>query len=163
MTAPPAILGVAEIVLSVRDLPTMREFYREVLGFQLVGQASHTRGLEPDPDGEPTIAFLAIRQIETALGRHGHPQMLALIDYQRHVFARKRFEGHDVRRSTLNHLAFEIALDDYEAHRARLEGLGLAPRPTTFPAISARALFFNDPEQNVLELICHDPLAGKGS
>jgi hypothetical protein len=26
-----------------------------------------------------------------------------------------------------------------------------------FPAMTARALFFDDPEQNVLELICHDP------
>ena len=36
MTKPPPVLGVAEIVLSVRDLPTMREFYREVLGFELL-------------------------------------------------------------------------------------------------------------------------------
>jgi catechol 2,3-dioxygenase-like lactoylglutathione lyase family enzyme len=157
MSAPAAITGVAEIVLSVRDLPTMRDFYREVLGFELLSEACHESGPDPEPHGEPTIAFLTIKQIDTPLGRHGHPQLLALIDFHRHVFARGRFQGHDPARSTLNHLAFEIPPESYEAHREWLEALGLHPRPAVFPAMRARALFFNDPEQNVLELICHAP------
>lgn len=155
MTDPPAITGVAEIVLSVRDLPKMRDFYEKVLGFELHSQACHETGPEPDPSGEPTIAFLTVRQLETPLGRHGHPQLLALIDFKRHVFAKDRFEGHDPTRSTLNHLAFEIPPESYQAHKERLERLGLNPRQSEFPAMSARALFFNDPEQNLLELICH--------
>ena len=39
MTSGPAITGVAEIVLSVRDLPRMRQFYEDVLGFGLLSQA----------------------------------------------------------------------------------------------------------------------------
>jgi catechol-2,3-dioxygenase len=157
MTISTAILGIAEIVLNVRDLSGMRQFYQEVLGFKLLSQACHESGPEPDPDGEPTIAFLTIRQADTPLGRHGHPQLLALIDFQRHVFIKGRFDGHDPRRSTLNHLAFEIPPESYEAERERLETLGISPRAVVFPAMAARALFFDDPEQNLLELICHDP------
>ena len=155
MDAMPAITGVAEIVLNVRDLPKMRDFYQEVLGFKLLSEACHETGPEPDADGEPTIAFLTIKGVDSPLGRHGHPQLLALIDFQRHVFAKERFDGHEPTRSTLNHLAFEIPPQSYEAHKERLEAFGLRPRPVTFPAMTARALFFNDPEQNVLELICH--------
>ena len=156
MTPSSPITGVAEIVLSVRDLPRMRDFYEEVLGFGLQSEACHTKGLDPDPEGEPTISFLVIRDLETPLGRGGHPQLLVLIDYRRHVFAKTRFDGHDVRQSTLNHLAFEIAPESYEAERQRLSELGLGPRETRFPSVNARALFFEDPEGNVLELICHE-------
>ena len=155
MDAMPPITGVAEIVLNVRDLPRMRDFYREVLGFQLLSEACHQTGPEPDAGGEPTIAFLTIKGVDTPLGRHGHPQLLALIDFQRHIFAKGRFDGLEPTRSTLNHLAFEIPPESYEAHRERLEVLGLRPRPVAFPAMTARALFFNDPEHNSLELICH--------
>lgn len=157
MTAIPPVTGVAEIVLSVVDLPVMREFYREVLGFRVLSEECHETGPEPDPGGEPTISFLVIQEVDTPLGRHGHPQLLALIDYRRHVFAKPRFDGHDPRRSTLNHLAFEIPPESYEEHKARLEALGLEPRLAVFPAMNARALFFNDPEGNLLELICHAP------
>lgn len=151
----PAITGVAEVVLSVRDIPTMREFYVSVLGFPLFGEACHENGPEPDPAGEPTITFLTIADTPSPLGRHGHPQLLVLIDHQRHVFARSRLVGHDVTRSTLNHLAFEIPPDTYTAWQTRLTELGLSPTTSEFPSMNARALFIKDPEGNTLELICH--------
>lgn len=150
-----SITGVAEIVLSVCDLPRMRAFYQEVLGFQLLSEACHETGLEPDPQGEPTITFLTIVDTDSPLGRHGHPQLLVLIDYQRHIFAKSRHQGLDPTRTSLNHLAFEIRPESFDAHKERLESLGLDPRTTEFPAMSAQSIFFNDPEQNVLELICH--------
>jgi catechol 2,3-dioxygenase-like lactoylglutathione lyase family enzyme len=151
----PLIMGVAEIVLNVRDLPAMRDFYRTILGFELLSEACHETGPEPDPEGMPTIAFLTVKALDTPLGRHGHPQLLALIDFRRHIFAKGHFVGHEPSHSTLNHLAFEIPPESYEAHKQRLEALGLSPREAKFPAMAARALFFNDPERNVLELICH--------
>lgn len=153
----PFVTGVAEIALSVRDLPAMRRFYRDVLGFELWREACYETGPTPDPDGAPTISFLTIRQLDTPLGRHGHPLLLALIDYRRHLLARDRFDGLDPRWSTLNHLAFEIPAERYESERERLTALGLEPRPVRFPGTSARALFFHDPEGNLVELICHDP------
>ncbi len=151
----PPISGVAEIVLSVRDLPLMRGFYRSVLGFELFSEGCYESESGPTEGGEPTISFLTIRDIETPLGRNGHPQLLALIDHRRHVFARPRFDGHDVRRSTLNHLAFEIPPESYDAHKQRLIERGFNPTYSRFPAMNAKAIFFNDPEGNTLELICH--------
>jgi len=161
MDTVPPITGVAEVVLSVRDIPTMREFYQKVLGFRLLSESCHEMGADADPDGEPTITFLVVRDEDTPLGRNGHPQLLVLIDHQRHIFARQRLVGHDVSRSTLNHLALEIPLESYDAHRERLNKLGLDPTPSKFPNMQARALFFKDPEGNTLELICHDPSVGR--
>ena len=154
MTAPP-ILGISEIVLSVSDLPRMRAFYQEVLGFPLHSESSHRHGTTADSEGPPTICFLTIAATETPLGQNGlHPQLLVLIDYQQHVFAKSRFDGHDVRKSTLNHLAFEIDRQDFQTHWDRLESLQLSPTKTEFPQLRARAMFFKDPEGNTLELIC---------
>ena len=57
--------------------------------------------MAPDPEGEPTIAFLTIRETETPLGCNGHPELFVLIDYRRHVFAKAHFDGHEPRTSTL--------------------------------------------------------------
>ena len=109
------VTAVSEIVLSVDDLPTMREFYTSVVGFDLHREACMTGKDAPDSDEEATISFLKIADVDTPLGRDKHPQLLALIDWQRHVFAKSRFEGHDVKRSTLNHLAFEIMPEDFDS------------------------------------------------
>lgn len=156
MTIPPTppITGVSEIVLSVADLPTMRDFYVQVMGFQSHSEAS-LESAKADPAGAPTIIFLTIREVDTPLGRGGHPQMLVLIDHRRHVHARARLDGHDVRRSTLNHLAFEVPAESFDAHAARLGALDIDVTFSEFPSLNARAMFFRDPEANVLELICH--------
>ncbi|MCY4029752.1 MAG: VOC family protein [Acidobacteria bacterium] len=151
------VTGVAEVALNVRALPRMRQFYEEVLGFPLLYLGCHENGPEPDPAGEPTIAFLTIAEADTPLGRGGHPQILALIDYRRHAFAQGRFRGHEPSRSTFNHLAFEIPTERYEGERARLAALGLEPDARSLPGMSARSLFFDDPEGNQIELICPDP------
>ncbi len=143
------VTGVSHSLLQSND------DYKDVLGFHWHSEAS-MESAESNPSGEPTIVFLTIAETETPLGQNGlHPQLLALIDYQRHVNARPRFDGHDVRRSTLNHLAFEIPPESYDAHKQRLEQLELEPTESFFPAMQARALFFEDPERNTLELICH--------
>ena len=158
MQEAPPITGVSEVVLSVADLPSMREFYSHVMGFRLHSEVSMETSI-PDPDGEPTITFLTICKTDTPLGRGGHPQMLALIDYRRHVLATERLIGHDVTRSTLNHLAFEIPPESFDEHSRRLKELGIDLSFSDFPALNARAMFFKDPEGNVLELICHSTYA----
>lgn len=102
-TAPP-ITGVSEVVLNVADLPKVRDFYVRVLGFPIHSEVSLETSVV-DPNGDPTISFLTICETNTPLGRGGHPQLLALIDYRRHLHSRKRFVGHDVTQSTLNHLS----------------------------------------------------------
>ena len=158
-----SVIGVAEIVLNVKDIERMSKFYQDVLGFAFHSEYRTTSEGEGGSEDKPTIVFLTIIDPGTPLSSGNHPQMLALIDPERHALARHQFEDVARRRSTLNHLAFEIALDDYDAQKARLESLGLKPRTVTFPHMSAKALFFGDPEGNTLELICHDAgVAGPG-
>lgn len=152
-----AVIGTSEIVLSVNELPTMRDFYVEVLGFPIQSELCLTDEDQSNPNGEPTISFLKIAEIDTPLGRDKHPQLLALIDWKRHVFAKSRFDGHNVRQSTLNHLAFEILPESHDREFDRLAKLGLNPVKSSFPDLNAKAIFFKDPEGNLLELICHDP------
>lgn len=142
-----AIRAVAEIVINVDDILRAQRFYEDVLGFALHSQY---------PDENPTIVFLTIQALDTPLSHNGHPQLFALIDPHRHLPAKARFQGLDVTRSSLNHLAFEIDTADYEAEKARLEGLGLTVHEERFPHMKAKALFFRDPEGNMLEFICPD-------
>ena len=148
------ITGVSEVVLSVADLPTMRDFYMNILGFRLHSELSMETEV-PDLNGQPTITFLTICETDTPLGRGGHPQLLALIDYRRHIYAKTRLVGHDVTQSTLNHLAFEIPPQSFHQHVERFLELGIEVTFSEFPEMNARAMFFRDPEGNVLELISH--------
>ena len=143
----PAITAIAEIVINVDDIARAREFYERVLGFTLHSQV---------PEKDPTIVFLTIAELESPLGRHGHPQMFALIDPHRHPPAKKRFRGLDVGVSSLNHLAFEIEPTAYDAEKQRLKEQGISVKQERFPNMNARALFFQDSEGNLLEFICHD-------
>ena len=141
-----SVKQVAEVVLNVSDLDGMKMFYQHTLGFTLHSEF---------PESEPTIVFLTICDVDSPLGRGGHPQLFALIDAERHAFTRDNFVGIDHRTSSLNHLAFEIDEADYETEQQRLAGLGLEVTTTEFPHMRAKAIFFRDPEGNLLELICH--------
>jgi len=116
----------------------MVAFYRDVVGLEVVHRAAH-------------IVFLKIADLDTPLGRGGHPQLLGLVDRHRPL---------DAMRSTFDHLAFEINRANFEREQERLTRLGLDIDIETFGWLHARALFFNDPEGNRLELICHDDTVG---
>ena len=140
------IKGVAEIVINVRDISYMTKFYSEVLRFNFHSQY---------PDNDPTIVFLIITNIDSPLGHGGHPQLFALVDPKRHIHTRDSYLGLDNRRSSLNHFAFEIDEADFEKEKQLLETMGLDIRVTEFPHMRAKGLFFDDPEDNKIELICH--------
>lgn len=144
------IRAVAEVVLNARDIGSMRRVYEDVLGFRLHSQI---------PESETTIVFLTICDRGTALARGGHPEMLVLIDPVRHPGAKDLFDVVGRRGSTLNHLAFEIDEGDYDDAREQLKALHLPCKEHEFLFLQAKALFFEDPEGNILELICHDNTA----
>lgn len=151
----PSCLGLAELALSVADLPRMQAFYTKVLGLSVFDSISMETET-PDPNGLPTIVFLKMGESSSPLGRASHPPLLVLIDYQRHVFAKPRFAGHDVKSSTLNHLALEVSPGSLAGYETWLESHGIEVTHATFPKLEARSLFLRDPEQNVIELIAHD-------
>jgi catechol 2,3-dioxygenase len=135
------VLHIAEVGLSVKDLPRAVAFYQGVLGLETVR-------------AYPTIVFLKAGGLDSPLGRGGHPQLLVLFDRQVQP---------DIALSTLDHLAFEIPLEQFSAERERLRGLGLEVSERIWRGeyswLRARSLFLDDPDGNNVELIAHDPNA----
>jgi len=132
---PARVKHLAELGLRVKDLPRMLEFYRDVVGLETVREFTG-------------YVFMKMGDLDSPLGRGGHPQMLVLFD--RHVPL-------DVRLTTLDHFAFEIGLEDFEAEKARVESLGLTVTIREFGWMHGRSFFFDDPDGNTIEFIAHDP------
>ena len=96
----------------------------------------------------PTSAFFRIAE-----GYAGHTQILALFDRS----AEPAYTGLDSARTTVDHIAFTIALADFAPEKARLEGLGLKVRTSEHAWVQWRSLYVDDPEGNTVELVCYDP------
>ena len=126
------ILG--EIALRVEDLEAMQQFYEEVIGLELIKRFPHA-------------AFFKIAE-----GLAGHTQILALFDR----IADPNYQGLDAAKSTIDHIAFSIALDDFASEKARLEELGMAVRTSTHAWVHWRSLYLSDPEGNLVEFVCYD-------
>jgi hypothetical protein len=63
----------------------------------------------------------------------------------------------DSRRGTVDHIAFTIALEDYDSERQRLEGLGLETTTAIHGWVQWRSVYVHDPEGYHVELVCFDP------
>jgi len=139
------VMHLAEVALRVTDLPRLVAFYQQVLGLEIVR-------------AYPKMVFLKAGELDSPLGRGGHPQLLVLFDRQVSL---------DIALTTLDHFAFEIPLERYPAERERLQQLGLEVSERVwqgeFAWLRARSLFFDDPEGNTIELIAHDPSAADGA
>ena len=137
-----SVRALGEIALRVSDLERMERFYEEVVGLEPMKRF-------------PKAAFFRIAE-----GHAGHTQVFALFDRsdesrgpQIHELTP---EGVSSKRSTLDHLAFEIDLAALESERTRLEGLGLETETTAHEWIGWRSLYFKDPEGNTVEFVCFD-------
>jgi len=133
-TSAGAVRGLGEIALRVDDLDAMHKFYEEVVGLEVMRRY---------PDG----VFFGL-----AKSHGGHTQLLALFDRS----AEPEYQGLDAKKSTVDHLAFEISLSDYDEEKKRLEEKGLEVTAKQFGWTHNRSLFFTDPEGNRLELVCYD-------
>jgi catechol-2,3-dioxygenase len=133
------VMHIAEVGLRVKDLERMASFYQEVLGLEIAR-------------AYPKHIFLKAGELDSPLGRGGHPQLLVLFDREVRV---------DINSTTLDHLAFEIPPDQYGAERTRLQAMDLELVERVWSGeyawLRARSLFFDDPEGNTIELIAHDP------
>jgi len=129
-----AVRGIGEIALRVNNLDVMQKFYEEVLGLPLMTRV-------------PNCAFFKI-----ADGYGRHTQVLALFDRSRPP----GYRGTDAATSTIDHIAFEIALADFADERSRLEELGLQVETAEHAWGHWRSLYVTDPEGNQVELVCYD-------
>jgi catechol-2,3-dioxygenase len=128
------IKALGEIALRVTDLDAMVRFYKEIVGLQLMRRTE--KG-----------AFFRIAE-----GYGGHTQVLALFDRS----GNPGYTGLDAATSTVDHIAFEIDLADYESEKARLESLGLTVTTVEHGWVHWRSLYTKDPESNEVEWVCYD-------
>jgi catechol-2,3-dioxygenase len=134
------IKALGEVVLRVRDLDAIQEFYEKAVGLELLERY------------ENTMAFFRI-----APDYEGHMQSLALFDQSDEADHRSRhYDGFDPDKSTLHHIAFTISASDYEAEKQRLQNLGLDVETGEHPWVHYRSLYITDPEGNVVEFVCYD-------
>jgi len=122
------------VALRVNDLQQMKRFYQDVLGLQVLGEF-------------PTATLLKI-----ADDYGGHTQVIGLFDRSVPV---------GPERTTVDHIAFTIALGDYEPEKRRLEALGLDVEVKDHEWVKWRSLYFHDPEGNEVELVCYDESLGQ--
>jgi pterin-4a-carbinolamine dehydratase/catechol 2,3-dioxygenase-like lactoylglutathione lyase family enzyme len=127
------IAALGEVALRVADLDAMSDFYERTIGL------------------EPLRRFEGISFFRIAAGYAGHTQVLALFD---------RGGAPRAEATTLDHLAFAIPLAAYDSERARLEALGLSVRTAEHAWVRWRSLYVDDPEGNLVELVCYDPGVG---
>ncbi len=130
----PLIRGLGEIALRVNNLDALQRFYAEVIGLPLITRA-------------PNYAFFKI-----ADGYGGHTQVLALFDRS----GDPGYRGPDAASSTIDHIAFEIALADFAGEKRRLEAFGLHVETAEHAWVHWRSLYVTDPEGNLVELVCFD-------
>lgn len=129
-----AVRGLGEIALRVKDLDAMHQFYEQIIGLPLMSRF-------------PNSAFFKIAE-----GHGGHTQVVALFDRSQGF----GYRGANAETSTIDHIAFEISLADFEGEKKRLEGLGLHVETVEHAWVHWRSLYVTDPEGNQVELVCYD-------
>ena len=132
------IKGLAEASIRVKDLGVMQRFYEQVVGLEVLRQ-------------EEDYVFFRIAE-----GYGGHTQNLALFDADNRTFLETKSPILSQEGSTLHHIAFNVALEDFESEQQRLEGLGIRVHATEHAWIHVRSLYFADPEGNTLEFVAYD-------
>lgn len=125
-----AVRALGEVALRTSQLDRMQAFYADVIGLELLRRFD-------------TVAFFKLAE-----GYGGHTAVLAIFD---------RGDKEPGKQTPLDHLAFTIALADYESELERLRSLGLDVLTAEHGWVHWRSMYVNDPDGNTVELVCFDP------
>ncbi len=139
---PRRVKGLGEVSIRVKDLDAMHKFYEEVVGLEVLRR-------------DESFVFFKVAE-----GYGGHTQNLALFDSTDRSFLENKSLGLNPEATTLHHVALNVALDDFESEKLRLEGLGLKVNATVHEWLHVRSMYFSDPEGNLLEFVCYDASVG---
>ncbi len=129
----PSIRGLGEVVLWVRDMDRALAFYRDVLGLEVMSP--------PDMRGA--------RFLRAGAAAVSCPQQIVLVPLPSEAAS---FPNAREQRP-LHHLGFEVAPEEFDAWRARLETQGFSPRLGEHPFLPLRGMYLDDPDGNEVELI----------
>jgi len=132
------VKGLGEVSIRVRDLDAMHKFYEEVVGLEVLRR-------------DESFVFFKIAE-----GYGGHTQNLALFEASNTMFLDNKAVQLNSQGTTLHHIALNVAIEDFESEKMRLEGLGLKVNATVHEWLHVRSLYFPDPEGNLLEFVCCD-------
>jgi len=141
---PRRIKGLGEVSIRVKDLDAMHKFYEEVVGLEVLRR-------------EESFVFFKVAE-----GYDGHTQNLALFEASNTMFLDNKAVQLNSQETTLHHIALNVALEDFESGKMRLEVLGLKVNATVHEWLHVRSLYFPDPERcpepveggNLLEFVC---------
>ena len=134
MTQRHNIKGLGEIARRVNDLDAMQRFYQDVIDLELMERSENA-------------VFFRIAE-----GYGGHTQVLVLFDRSQ----QPGYAGLNPTTTTVDHIAFEIDLADFESQKQRLEQLGVAVCTAEHAWVHWRSLYIKDPEGNEVEWVCYD-------
>ena len=131
------VRALGEVAIRCADLPTMRRFYRDVIGLPILD----------DRDG---IVFF-----DLGPGHAGHRTALALFAHDAGRADLHAQEGPPVSggRSSLHHVALTVGASEQEAVKTWLAANGVAFRVEAFEWIGWRGVFVSDPEGNTVEFV----------
>jgi catechol-2,3-dioxygenase len=127
------VVGISEIVLWVADKERALEFYRDLLGLEVISP--------------PTLPNVFLKAGE---GNAGIPQMIVLVPKSEEVKAKP--SGYQ-----LHHLALELPENRFDAQHAALVEGGYEPRGGKHPVLASRTMYVDDPDGNEVEFICRAP------
>jgi catechol-2,3-dioxygenase len=130
-----AVVGISEIVLWTADQARSLQFYRDLLGLEVIS-----------PPSLPNV-FLKAGE-----GNAGIPQMIVLVPKSDEIRAKPA--GYQ-----LHHLALELPEAQFDAQREALIAAGYAPRGGKHPVLASRTMYVDDPDGNEVEFICRAPAA----
>ncbi len=127
------VVGISEIVLWTNDKERALQFYRDLLGLEVISP--------------PTLPNVFLKAGE---GNAGIPQMIVLVPKSDAVKAQP--SGYQ-----LHHMAFELPEEIFDVQHAALVAAGYQPRGGKHPVLASRTMYVDDPDGNEVEFICRTP------
>ena len=127
------VVGISEIVLWTNDKERALQFYRDLLGLEVISP--------------PTLPNVFLKAGE---GNAGIPQMIVLVPKSDAVKAQP--SGYQ-----LHHMALELPEERFDAQHATLVAAGYQPRGGKHPVLASRTMYVDDPDGNEVEFICRAP------
>src|SRR6476469_7610679 len=129
------VVGIAEIVLWTADKSRAVQFYRDMLGLEIISP--------------PHLANVFLKVGD---GQAGIPSMIVLVPKSDEVKAHP--SGYQ-----LHHMAFELPSEAFDAQHAALVAAGYQPRGGKHPVLASRTMYVDDPDGNEVEFICRTPVS----